>query len=377
MDLPPATQTILHRLHSAGHEAYAVGGCVRDALRGGTPHDWDICTSASPAEIHRCFPDLRTVDTGAAHGTVTVILEGAPYEVTTFRRDGHYADHRRPDEVQFVRSLEEDLARRDFTINAMAVGSDGVIRDFHGGQTDLAQGIIRCVGNPVARFQEDALRILRALRFAAVLDFTLEPATAQAACEQKALLQFVSAERIYAELNRLLVGPGAARVLRDYTEIIGVVLPEILPCVGFQQHNPCHYEDVWSHTLTAFAQSQPDRLVRWALLLHDLGKPETFTMDENGIGHFKEHPIHSRQLAEDIFQRLHADRDTRTRVCRLVLYHDAWPPGTPAGILRWQREFGLDDLRRLAEVRRCDGPPTPTTPKWPRCGPLPPGLPRR
>lgn len=355
MVLPQTVQRILRRLQDMGFEAYAVGGCIRDALRGCTPHDWDICTAATPKDIHRCFSDVRTVDTGVAHGTVTVIWEGKPYEVTTFRHDGAYSDHRHPEEVRFVRNLPEDLARRDFTINAMAVGLDGKVHDPYGGQEDLARGVVRCVGDPSARFQEDALRILRALRFAAQLDFVIDPATAQAAREQKELLKYVSGERIYAEMNKLLVGPGAVRVLGEYVDIFGVILPEILPSVGFEQHNPCHYEDVWTHTLTAMSFSGPDRLIRWALLLHDLGKPATFTLDEKGTGHFKGHPIVSRQYAEDIFRRLHADRDTQERVCRLVYYHDATLPETQAGILRWIREFGEEDIRRLVEVRRCDG----------------------
>ncbi len=353
--LPAQVRWILHSLEAHGHQAYAVGGCVRDALRGITPHDWDLCTSALPEEVHACFPQHHVIDTGVRHGTVTLVVEGKPYEITTFRRDGAYGDHRRPNQVDFVPSLQEDLARRDFTINAMAVGLDGIPQDPYGGQADLQRGILRCVGDPTARFREDALRILRALRFAATLGFALDAATAQAALEERALLQHISGPRVYAELNRLLVGIDATRILREYTPILGVILPEISPCVGFQQHNPAHSEDVWAHTLTAFAASSPDRILRWALLLHDLGKPRSFSMDAQGIGHFKMHPVYSRELAEGIFQRLQADRATRVRVCRLVYYHDAWPPQTAEEILRWQKEFGLEDLHRLAELRRCDG----------------------
>lgn len=355
MELPLPVQTILRQLQAEGHAAYAVGGCVRDALRGCEPHDWDICSSATPEEIHRCFSQLRTIDTGAAHGTVTVLVDDTPYEITTFRQDGSYADHRRPEQVKFVRTLEADLARRDFTINAMAAGLDGKIQDLYGGRADLTQKIVRCVGDPSARFQEDALRILRALRFAAALDFSIEPVTAQAAREKKELLKFVSAERIYAELNKLLVAPGAARVLREYPDIFGTFLPEILPCVGFQQYSPYHDQDVWGHTVTALSYAPADRLVRWAILLHDVGKPETFTLDEQGIGHFYEHRIAGQRLADTIFRRLKSDKDTRVRVSRLVLYHDAPLPTTQKGILRWIREFGAEDLQRLIEVRRCDG----------------------
>jgi tRNA nucleotidyltransferase (CCA-adding enzyme) len=355
MEQPAAVKLIIHRLQEAGFQAYAVGGCVRDALRGVTPQDWDICSSALPEELHRVLGDLHLIDTGLAHGTVTVRLEGQSYEVTTFRRDGSYSDHRRPDGVEFVPDLAQDLARRDFTINAMALSEAGEVIDLYGGREDLAAGILRCVGDPDQRFREDALRILRALRFGAVLNFRLEENTAQAARDCKDLLRCVSSERIYSELNKLLVGPGAAEILREYWDIFGVILPEILPCVGFPQHNPCHSEDVWSHTLTALALSAPDRLVRWVLLLHDLGKPAAHILGKDGYDHFPGHPVQSRALAEQILLRLHADKDTRQRVCWLVYVHDAWPPTTRGGLLRWRQKASWEDLRRLAEIRRCDG----------------------
>ncbi len=355
MQIPAAVKQIISRLQAGGYQAYAVGGCVRDTLRGIAPHDWDICTSALPDQLHGALSDLHLIDTGLAHGTVTVRMDHQSYEVTTFRQDGSYTDHRRPDQVRFVSDLREDLARRDFTMNAMALDGNGRIIDYFGGQEDLRAGIIRCVGDPTTRFQEDALRILRALRFASVMDFQIEDGTSTAAKENKELLRYISAERIYAELNKLLVGPGAARVLSQYADILGIIIPEILPSIGFDQRNPCHYEDVWNHTITALSLSEPDRLVRWALLLHDLGKPQTFHLGADGYGHFPDHPVVSEELARQILVRLKSDRDTRERVCWLVYYHDAWPPTKRSGVLRWMQKVSLEDLRRLAEVRRCDG----------------------
>lgn len=354
MNIPQGPNEILNRLTAAGFQAYAVGGCVRDSLLGTVPGDWDICTSALPEESEACFSDLRVVETGLKHGTVTVIFQGVPYEITTFRSDGNYLDHRRPQQVNFVRTLKEDLLRRDFTINAMAVGLDGEIQDPFGGRQDLTDGIIRCVGDPDTRFTEDALRILRGLRFASRLGFSIAPETAAAMERNKNLLSYVSGERIYKELTGILIGTYAQSVLEQYGGVLAAVLPEIQPSMGFLQHNPFHNRDVWQHTLEALGKSRPDPIVRWALLLHDLGKPDCFTLDDRGIGHFYGHPQRSMELAEQILDRFHGDKKTRDTICLLVRDHDREAPATIKNARRWIARYGRDNVRLLLEVKRCD-----------------------
>lgn len=354
MNIPQGPDEILNRLTAAGFQAYAVGGCVRDSLLGTVPGDWDICTSALPEETEACFSDLRVVETGLKHGTVTVIFQGVPYEITTFRSDGNYLDHRRPQQVNFVRTLKEDLLRRDFTINAMAVGLDGEIQDPFGGRQDLTDGIIRCVGDPDTRFTEDALRILRGLRFASRLGFSIAPETAAAMERNKNLLSYVSGERIYKELTGILVGTYAQSVLEQYGGVLAAVLPEIQPSMGFLQRNPFHNRDVWQHTLEALGKSRSDPIVRWALLLHDLGKPDCFTLDDRGIGHFYGHPQRSMELAEQILDRFHGDKKTRDTICLLVRDHDREAPATIKNARRWIARYGRDNVRLLLEVKRCD-----------------------
>lgn len=354
MNIPQGPDEILDRLTAAGFQAYAVGGCVRDSLLGTVPGDWDICTSALPEETEACFSDLRVVETGLKHGTVTVIFQGVPYEITTFRSDGNYLDHRRPQQVSFVRTLKEDLLRRDFTMNAMAVGLDGEIQDPFGGRQDLTDGIIRCVGDPDTRFTEDALRILRGLRFASRLGFSIAPETAAAMERNKNLLSYVSGERIYKELTGILIGTYAQSVLEQYGGVLAAVLPEIQPSMGFLQRNPFHNRDVWQHTLEALGKSGPDPIVRWALLLHDLGKPDCFTLDDRGIGHFYGHPQRSMELAEQILDRFHGDKKTRDTICLLVRDHDREAPATIKNARRWIARYGRDNVRLLLEVKRCD-----------------------
>lgn len=363
MDIPAPVGQILQRLRDRGFAAYAVGGCVRDILLGRTPGDWDICTSALPEETEACFSDLRVIETGLKHGTVTVLLEGAPYEITTFRRDGDYLDHRRPGQVVFVSSLEEDLRRRDFTINAMAVGLEGAVVDLFGGRADLEKRVIRCVGDPEQRFREDALRILRGLRLASQLVFSLDPDTAAAMERCKDLLALISGERIYGEMTRLLVGPGAAEILEQYGNILTGAFPELLPAMGFLQRNPCHHRDVWGHTVEAIGYSERDPVIRWALLLHDLGKPDCFTVDEKGTGHFYGHPRRSEELARQILARLRPDKHTAEAICNLVRHHDDGAPVERRAVRRWIGRYGPERLEQLLEVKRADSLAHADTPR--------------
>lgn len=352
-EIPNDVKTVLAALETAGHEAWCVGGCVRDTLLGRAPEDWDVTTSALPEETMALFGS-RALPTGLKHGTVTVRAERRNVEVTTYRLDGAYHDHRRPDGVTFTRSLEEDLRRRDFTINAMALSLRGELRDPFGGQGDLRAGVLRCVGEPDRRFDEDALRILRGLRFAAVLGLAADPATAAGIHQNRELLRDIAAERIQAELLKLLGGEMAAEVLREYPDVIGVFWPEVLPMVGFSQQNFHHCYDVWEHTLHAVAAVPGDPVLRCAMLLHDIGKPNCFTVDENGLGHFYGHPAISQELADGMLRRLKCSTELRETVVRLVEWHDRDVPRTDKGIRKALRALGEEDLRRLILVKRAD-----------------------
>ena len=351
--IPEFVKNLLCTLESAGHQAWCVGGCVRDLRLGRTPVDWDVTSSALPEETMALFGE-RAVPTGLKHGTVTVRTEDQPVEVTTFRKDGAYRDHRRPETVTFTDSLEEDLRRRDFTVNAMALDLRGTFRDPFGGLGDLERGILRCVGEPERRFHEDALRILRGLRFSACLGFVLEEKTASAIREKKELLRDIAPERVWAELSRLLTGRWADEVLRAYPEVVGVFWPDLLPMIGFDQRTRHHCYDVWEHTLHALAAVEPDVVLRCTMLLHDVGKPGTFTLDARGHGHFKGHPARSAALAEDMLRRLRVDNATRETVVRLVEWHDRNIPRTDQGLRRALRDLGEADLRRLLAVKRAD-----------------------
>lgn len=356
MNLPlsPGAAKALALLQAAGYEAWIVGGCVRDALLGLPPKDYDLTTSALPEETQRVFAAYPRIETGLRHGTVTVLLEGEPLEITTYRVDGAYSDARHPDGVTFTRSLRQDAARRDFTINAMAYAPGWGLQDFFGGQADLARGILRAVGAAEKRFREDALRILRALRFASVLDFTLEGETARAARACAPLLAAVSAERVSGELGKLLCGKAAGRVLRDYPDVLGVVLPEILPMVGLDHRNPHHCYDVWTHTTVAVDHVPPELPLRLAMLLHDIGKPDTFSLGEDGQGHFYGHPRRSVELAEGILSRLRFPRRTRERVLTLVRYHDAVLEESPQRVRRWLNKLGPEFFFDLLAIQGGD-----------------------
>lgn len=353
MEIPANVRDVLAALERAGREAWCVGGCVRDALLGREPEDWDVTTSALPEETLAIFGD-RAVPTGMKHGTVTVRTEQGAVEVTTFRVDGEYHDHRRPDSVTFTSSLEADLARRDFTVNAMAVNLRGELRDPFGGREDLARRTLRCVGEPERRFQEDALRILRGARFAAALGFGESRETREAMDRSAGLLRDVAAERIQVELVKLLCGPCAREALERHPLVIGSFWPEILPMVGFDQRNIHHCFDVWLHSTAALGAVPPAAELRCAALLHDVGKPAVFTLDGNGVGHFYSHGAVSQVLADRMLRRLRFPTAFRERTVRLVAWHDRDIPRTDKGVRRALRLLGEEELRLLLDLKRAD-----------------------
>ena len=348
MDLPRTVENLITRLEQAGFSAYAVGGCVRDSLLGLRPHDWDLCTSARPEEMQEVFRGERTAETGLKHGTLTVIADHIPYEITTFRTDGAYTDHRHPDSVSFVREVAGDLSRRDFTVNAMAYSPRTGLVDLFGGREDLAGRIIRCVGEPRERFTEDALRILRALRFASVYDFSIDPETDKALRGLAPTLENVAAERIREELFKLLCGKAAGRILRAYPEVIACIIPDVRPMIGYDQRNHHHSYDLWEHTVQGIEGVPPEADLRLAMLLHDTGKPAVCTLDEKGEAHYRGHQAASAEIAERVTDALRCDRETRNRVIRLVRHHDT-RMRTESGAVNLDRSFLLHRLNRFGE----------------------------
>lgn len=352
--VPAYALTVVERLESRGYEAYVVGGCVRDSLLEREPNDWDVCTNALPEDVLRVFRRFHVIKTGLQHGTVTVMSDHCPVEVTTFRIDGNYSDNRHPDAVSFVSRVEEDLARRDFTINAMAYSPTRGLVDAFGGQEDLAAGLIRCVGEPDARFNEDGLRIMRALRFAARFGFAIERETANAVRRNRHLLENVSAERIFKELKGILVGTGVLDMLLAFPEVFSCIIPELAPGIGFDQHTPYHCHDVWTHSAYAVAAAPADELLRLTMLLHDVGKPACFSLGDDGRGHFYGHPAESEKQARQILLKLKSDNATLSTVCTLIRVHDMTLPTTVAGMRRLIGKLGVDNTHRLLDVQRAD-----------------------
>ena len=353
IELPQKVTMIIQNLQLHGYEAYAVGGCVRDSILARRPEDWDITTSARPDEIKKLFN--RTVDTGIEHGTVTVLIGKDSYEVTTYRIDGAYEDGRHPKEVRFTRSLKEDLRRRDFTINAMAYNDEVRLVDIFGGMQDLNHHLIRCVGDPKERFSEDALRILRAVRFSSQLNFPIESKTAEAVKELAPTLKNISAERIQAELVKLLVSPHPERI-RDAYElgITKVILPEWDNMEGVEQNTPHHRYDVAEHTIHALKNVKRDKILRLTMLFHDMGKPEMKTTDEKGRDHFKGHALVSEEIARKVMRRLKFDNDTVKKVTRLVCYHDYRAEATPKNVRRAMNRIGVELFPYYLAVRMAD-----------------------
>lgn len=355
MDMPKNVDTAINLLQSAGFEAYAVGGCVRDSLLGKIPNDWDITTSAKPEDMKSVFADFHCIDTGIKHGTVTVVIDGEPLEITTFRLDGEYEDNRHPKSVTFTSNLGADLGRRDFTVNAMAYSKKTGTVDLFGGQNDLKNKIIRCVGDPDRRFNEDALRILRALRFASALDFEIEEKTAQSLLKNCALLGNISEERIAKELLKLVCGKGAKRILTDFAPVLFEILPELQPMYKNSHDNPHHCYDIYEHTLIAVESIDPEPTLRFAMLLHDCGKPAVKKFDENGVAHFYGHQRISAEISAQILARLKVSNKFRDEILFLVSNHDRWELyENTEKMPRYLSKFGLDGVLKLLKVMRAD-----------------------
>ncbi len=352
--IPSDVLSVLQQLNSAGFAAFVVGGCVRDSLLGRIPGDWDIATAARPEQVHAALAGIPVADTGLKHGTVTAVAGERRLEITTFRTEGAYSDHRRPDRVDFAHTIQEDLSRRDFTVNAMAFSPRTGLIDPFGGQADLEKGILRAVGDPQKRFDEDALRILRGLRFASRLAFTVEEGTAAAMTAQKQLLSTLAAERVLAELLPILCGPAAVTVLRQYRDIFAVILPELAPMFDFDQQNKHHLYDVWEHTLHTLEHIPPQPHLRLVMLLHDCGKPARFSVDFRGDGHFYGHAYESARLARRALTRLRCDKDTLERVTALIALHDHDVQNTEKSLLRWLGKIGEAALRELLAIKIAD-----------------------
>lgn len=351
---PEHINAIITRLLSSSHKAYIVGGCVRDHFLNKVPNDYDITTDALPEEVMRLFSDCNVIPTGLKHGTVTVVVNGKPVEITTFRSDGEYTDHRHPSSVDFSHDFKDDAMRRDLTINAMAYNSvEGVI-DLFGGRADIQNKIIRTVGDPDRRFGEDALRILRALRFSSALDFEIEGRTSASIHNNKDLLHNISAERIYSEFTRLLCGTGVRKVLTEYPDVIACFIPEIISMIGFDQHNFHHIYDVWQHTAVAVDHIKNTSILRLAAFFHDIGKPQTYSLSQDGVGHFYGHSVVSEKIAHDVLKRLKADNETIAKVTTLIKYHDLQIPEDKRIIRRHMAKLSPDVFFDLIEMFRAD-----------------------
>ncbi len=352
--IKPEANKIIHTLQKNGFEAYAVGGCVRNAVMGIEAKDWDICTDATPDRMKQIFSGYKTVDFGLKHGTLAVISGGEKFEVTTYRIDGTYSDNRHPENVTFTDDLTIDLSRRDFTCNAMAYNDEDGLADPFGGVKDIKRGLLRCVGNPDNRFNEDALRILRGLRFASVYGFAPERKTSEAIKRNAYLLNRIAGERIHTELDRILCGNNAEAVLREYREVFAVVVPGLSETFDFPQRTPHHRYDVWEHIVHSVGKIEPDAVLRMTMLLHDIGKPRACTVDRYGANHFKGHPVISTEMARNILSRLKYSNEFSSECLLLIEYHDVRYSGSQKQIKRLLNKIGEREMRRLFKVQRAD-----------------------
>lgn len=362
--IPAGANEIIHTLQNNGYEAFIVGGAVRDSILHRPVHDYDITTSATPAEVMEVFADKRIVETGLKHGTVTIMIDGEAYECTTYRIDGDYADSRHPSEVTFTSDLEEDLKRRDFTINAMAYNDEVGLVDPFNGLRDIKKQIIRCVGDPKERFSEDALRILRAIRFSSQLDFVIEPNTSFYVSKMCEKLENISMERISSEFCKIVMSSNFCVQMALYgDDVFSQIIPEIKDMIKFPQNNPYHIYDVYGHTLHATEAydfncendlNTKDLITVLAVFFHDIGKPHCYQDDEDGIRHFKGHGRVSADMTDEIMKRLKFDNDTRKKVVELVYYHDATFEVGKKYVKRWLNKIGEEQFRRLLNVRRAD-----------------------
>lgn len=354
LHLPEKVNNAIELLKNNGFEAYAVGGCVRDMVMGIQPHDFDITTSAFPEETKEVFKDFRIVETGIKHGTVTVIIDREPLEITTYRIDGDYLDNRHPESVNFSRSLKDDLSRRDFTVNTLCFNEKDGLVDLFGGMQDIQDGIIRCVGEPDRRFKEDALRIMRAIRFASCLGFKIERETAESVLKNRDLLKNIAYERIREELVRLICGKNALNILREYHEVIEVFIPEFSALFGCEQNTQYHIYDVAEHTLRALDFIENEPILRLTVLLHDIAKPICKTTDSNGFDHFKGHAVKGEEMSREILKRLRFDNKTVEAVSRLIGLHSERSPRNKIEAKLMLCEIGEDCYRGFMKVRRAD-----------------------
>ncbi len=354
LNIPKDISELLNKLEDSGYEAYIVGGAVRDAIMNRPCHDYDITTSAAPEVTKQIFSQLKTVDTGIKHGTVTVLTGANAVEITVFRCEGSYSDGRHPDIITFTDDVTEDLKRRDFTVNAIAYSEKRGFVDPFGGISDIENKIIRCVGDPEKRFTEDKLRLLRAVRFSSVLDFDIEHRTSNILKNMSGKINTVSAERIFSELCKLICGIGAKKCLSEYSELLFSIIPELRAQDGFDQNNPNHCHTLFKHTLTALENTPAVAEIRLAALLHDIGKPETMTVDEKGISHFHGHPEHSENIARSVLTRLKTGTEFKEHVCSLVKYHDVRFSDSKSLIRKYLGILGKDIFSQLLELQKAD-----------------------